>query len=126
MWTLRLLAVLLGSGLMIFETIRSWGQGRNLIFVLDDFWVGIPLVVTAVLMGRPTVVRHCAFCAAFAASSMMMYGSFFSKLSMPAGAMSSNLDERLLTALAGLGFAASVVGLVGSLVAAGRMKTAAP
>ncbi|HEX7069688.1 MAG TPA: hypothetical protein VF190_02735, partial [Rhodothermales bacterium] len=64
---LRVWAALLGASLMIGETIRSWGQGRNLLFVFDDFLIGIPLVVTAVLMRHPTPARWCAFAAAFAA-----------------------------------------------------------
>ncbi len=59
----RIWAALLGSSLMIGETIRSWGQGRNLLFVLDDFCIGVPLVVVAVLMANPTPARWCAFSA---------------------------------------------------------------
>ncbi|NJN50906.1 MAG: hypothetical protein HC809_03100, partial [Gammaproteobacteria bacterium] len=73
-------AALLGTSLMVGETIRSWGQGRNLLFVLDDFVIGLPLVITAMLMANPTPARQCAFSAAFAASAGMLYGSFFGKL----------------------------------------------
>jgi hypothetical protein len=54
----RCWGALLGASLMIGETIRSWGQGRNLLFVLDDFAIGIPLVVTAWLMGAPSPGRE--------------------------------------------------------------------
>jgi hypothetical protein len=114
----RLLAAVLGSSLMVGETIRSWGQGRNLLFVLDDFVIGKPLVVTAVLIGRPSVIRHCAFSASFAASSGMLYGSFFGKLISTGESASSNIEMGTLTVLTGLAFASSILGLFGSLRAA--------
>jgi hypothetical protein len=115
-------AVLLGASLMIGETIRSWGQGRPLLFVLDDFCIGIPLVLTAWLMGQPNPARRCAFAAAFAAAAGMLYGSFFGKVvELMAGAegdFSSNLDGSFLTLLIGFAFAASLAGLVAAVVSA--------
>lgn len=112
---LRVWAALLGASLMIGETIRSWGQGRNLLFVLDDFVIGIPLVVTAILMGSPTPARFCAFAASFAAAAGMLYGSFFAKLVDLSNPASSNIEIRLLTGLIGLAFASSLVGLIASI-----------
>jgi hypothetical protein len=100
----RIWAVLLGSSLMIGESIRSWGQGRNLLFVFDDFFIGLPLVVTAILMSNPTPGRWCAFAASFAASAGMLYGSFFGKLVDLSNPAFSNIEIRLLTALIGLAF----------------------
>jgi hypothetical protein len=57
--------------------IRSWGQDRILLFVVDDFLIGIPLIVTAILMRTPTPARWCAFAASFAVTAGMLYGSFF-------------------------------------------------
>ena len=111
----RVWAALLGASSMIGETIRSWGQGRNLLFVLDDFLVGVPLVVTAILMSQPSVARRCAFSASFAASAGMLYGSFFGKLVDPSGPASSNIEVGLLTALIGFAFASSLLGLIASL-----------
>lgn len=120
----RIWAALLGSSLMIGEMIRSWGQGRHPLFVLDDFFIGIPLLVTAVLMARPTLARACAFSAAFAASAGMLYGSFFGKLIDLSNPAESNIEIRLLTGLIGLAFAASLVGLVASIQLAGRFLAA--
>ena len=111
----RTWAAVLGASLMLGETIRSWGQDRNLLFVLDDFFVGVPLVATAIWMGRPSGVRRCAFSASFAATAGMMYGSFFGKLFDPSRPVSSNIETGFLTALIGLAFASSLVGLVASL-----------
>jgi hypothetical protein len=111
----RVWAILLGLSLMIGETIRSWGQGRNPLFVLDDFFVGLPLVVTAILMAQPSIPRLCAFSSSFAASAGMLYGSFFGKLTDLSNPASSNIEIRLLTALIGLAFLASILGIVGSI-----------
>ncbi len=118
---LRIWAMLLGSSLMIGESIRSWGQGRNLLFVFDDFLIGVPLVVTAILMRRPSPARWCAFAASFAATAGMLYGSFFGKLVDLSNPVSSNIEVRVLTALIGLAFASSLIGLVASIrLAAGH------
>lgn len=111
----RVWAILLGLSLMVGETIRSWGQGRNPLFVLDDFFVGLPLVVTAILMARPSIPRLCAFSSSFAASAGMLYGSFFEKLVDLSKPASSNIEIRLLTALIGLAFTSSILGIFGSI-----------
>ena len=111
----RIWAVVLGSSLMIGELIRSWGQGRNVLFVVDDFLIGLPLVGTAILMAKPSILRRCAFSASFAASAGMLYGSFFGKLVDLSRPASSNIEVGLLTALIGMAFASSLLGLVASL-----------
>ena len=116
----RIWAAILGASLMIGETIRSWGQGRNLLFVFDDFLIGIPLVVTAILMGNPTPARRCAFAAAFAATAGMLYGSFFGKLIDLSDPAESNIEIRLLTGLIGLAFVSSLLGLIASIRMAAR------
>jgi hypothetical protein len=108
---------------MLGETIRSWGQGRNLLFVLDDFLIGVPLVVTAVLMRHPTPARWCAFCGSFAATAGMLYGSFFGKLIDLASPASSNIEIRFLTGLIGLAFVSSLVGLIASVRLSSRRSS---
>ncbi len=112
---LRWWAVLQGSGLIIGESIRSWGQGRHPLFVLDDFFIGVPLLLTAWLVGSPTPMRKAAFSAAFAASAGMLYGSFFGKLLEPAADHSSSFDVGFLTFLVGLAFVSALVSLALSL-----------
>lgn len=119
----RIWAILLGSSLMIGELIRSWGQGRHPLFVLDDFFIGVPLVVTALLLASPTpktmLARRCMFSASFAAAAGMLYGSFFGKLvdASNAAAATTNIEIGFLTALIGAAFVSSLIGLVGSVVA---------
>jgi hypothetical protein len=105
---------------MIGEIIRSWGQRRNILFVLDDFLIGIPLVVTGILMSKPSVVRHCAFSASFAATAGVLYSSFFGKLLEPSRPISSNISTGLLTTLIGIAFLLSFFGLVGSIYLASK------
>jgi hypothetical protein len=113
----RVWAILLGSFLMIGETFRSWGAGRHWLFVFDDFFIGVPLVVTAILVAKPTVARRCAFSASFAASAGMLYGSFFGKLVDPANIHAGNMSAALLTCLVGGAFFSSLIGLAGSITA---------
>ena len=110
----------LGAGLalslMIGEAIRSWGVGRPIMFVLDDFFMGGLLLAGAVLMAKPTRLRWGIFVAGWGACAGMLYGSFFGKVFDPASANAGNLDLGLLTGLIGLAFAVSLVGLAGSVM----------
>jgi hypothetical protein len=117
----RFWAALLGSSLMIGEAIRSWGQGRNLLFVVDDFLIGVPLVVTAILMANPTPPRWCAFAASYAAAAGMLYPSFFGKLVEPSEPASSNIEIHWLTGLIGLAFLSSLIGLVATVRMSGAL-----
>lgn len=113
----RILAIFLGASLMLGETLRSWGAGRHWLFVFDDFFIGVPLVVTAILVARPTVARRCAFSASFAAAAGMLYGSFFGKVIDPANTDAGNMSMDLLTCLVGGAFFLSLIGLAGSMAA---------
>ena len=96
---------------MVGESIRSWGQNRHFLAIIDDFFVGTALVLAAVLLYRQTVLRYCAMCSAFAATAGLLYGSFTSKLLAPRNNFSSNIDNSILTWLIGLALFVSVVGL---------------
>ena len=114
---LRYWAALIGTGLMVGETIRSWGAGRHWINVADDFFIGLPMVITALLLSRHTLARRCAFSAAWAAVAGMTYHSFFGKLLDPASTNAGNIPVDLLTWLIGSVFLSSLVGLVLSFYA---------
>lgn len=77
--------------------------------------IGVPLLVTAILMREPTMARWCAFSASYAATAGMLYGSFFGKLVDLSRPVSSNIEIRLLTALIGLAFLSSLIGLIASI-----------
>jgi len=114
----RCLAIFLGLLLMGGELFRSWGMGRPLVFVLDDFFIGIPLVVTALLMAKDTIARRAAFAGAWGATAGMLYPSFFGKLIEPTAeaAAATNIPFDFLTAIIGVIFALSLAGLVASVV----------
>lgn len=117
---LRTLAALLGVLLIVGELARSWGQGRNILFVVDDFFIGIPLLLMAMLMSKPSTVRFCGLTAAFAAVAAGLYGSFFGKIVDLEQEMASNFENEILTALIGLAFASSLAGVVASLYYASK------
>lgn len=113
----RWMAGLLGASLMIGETIRSWGMGRPFLFVADDFFIGIPLVVTALLMAQDTPARRAAFAGAWGATAGMLYPSFFGKLIAPteSAAAETNIPFDFLTAIIGIAFVTALAGLVASI-----------
>ncbi|RGP42102.1 hypothetical protein BPTFM16_02413 [Altererythrobacter insulae] len=111
----RFLGAALALSLMIGELIRSWGVGRPIMFVLDDFFMGGLLLVGAILMAIPTLTRWAVFVAGWEACAGMLYGSFFGKVFDPASSNSGNLDLGFLTALIGVAFVISLVGLAASI-----------
>lgn len=113
---LRFLGAGLALALMIGEAIRSWGVGRPIMFVLDDFFMGGLLLAGAVLMATPTRLRWGIFVAGWGTCAGMLYGSFFGKVFDPVSSNAGNFDLGLLTALIGVAFAVSLVGLAGTLL----------
>ena len=113
---LRLAGAGLALSLMIGELIRSWGVGRPIMFVLDDFVMGGLLLVGAVLMASPTRMRWAIFVAGWAACAGMLYGSFFGKVFSPDTSNAGNFDLGVLTGLIGLAFVVSLLGLAGSIM----------
>ncbi len=101
---------------MIGELIRSWGVGRPIMFVLDDFFMGGLLLAGAILMAAPTRIRWAIFVAGWASCAGMLYGSFFGKVFAPATSNAGNFDLGVLTALIGLAFVVSLLGLAGSIM----------
>ena len=113
---LRLLGTGLALSLMIGELIRSWGAGRPIMFVLDDFFMGGLLLAGAILMASPTRLRWGIFVAGWASCAGMLYGSFFGKVFAPETSNSGNFDLGFLTAIIGLAFMVSLIGLWRALV----------
>lgn len=112
---LRVVGAGLALSLIIGELIRSWGVGRPIMFILDDFVWGGLLLAGAWLMGKPTPLKSHIFVAGWAACAGMLYGSFFGKVFDPASANAGNMELGFLTVIIGLAFAVSLVGLVWSM-----------
>jgi hypothetical protein len=110
---LRVMGVVHGSLLVLGETLRSWGQGRPLAFVLDDFLIGGGVVVASLLFREDNLGRRAALAAAWGANAGMLYPSFFGKLLAGGNPqLQSNIPDGVLTALIGLAFGASLVWMV--------------
>ena len=113
---LRVLALLLGSSLVIGETLRSWGQGRPLAFVIDDYLIGGGLILAALCFRAESLRRRAAFAAAWGAVAGGLYGSFFGKLLDTTGAgFQSNIPDDLLTWLIGTAYATSLFGMIATI-----------
>lgn len=112
---LRAIAVVLALSLMIGECWRSWGVGRPVMFVLDDQLMGGFLIAASWAMKRDTMRNRAAFSAAWGVVVGMLYGSFFGKVFEPATAQAGNWNLGVLTALLGVAFFISLVGLWFSL-----------
>lgn len=108
---LRIVAILGAILLMVGELWRSWGVGRPLVFVIDDQLVGLLMLISAWLVGTDTRRNRAVFSAAWGVAAGMLYGSFFGKLVNPGAAEPGNWDLGVLTALLGLAFAISIIGL---------------
>ena len=113
---LRIWAVLLALSLMIGEAWRSWGAGREFIFVIDDQIMGAMLIASAYLLKRETVRRRAFFSAAWAFNVGMLYGSFFGKIVRPEETNAGNWDLSILTGLIGLAFVSAIIGMIASIL----------
>ena len=114
-WRLvRAAGVLLALSLMLGELWRSWGAGRPLVFVLDDFVFGLPLLVAAIL-GATTPWRRAFLAAAWGGNVGMLYGSFFTKVVEPGTVTAGNWNQAVLTGLIGVAFVVAIAGLAATL-----------
>jgi hypothetical protein len=113
---LRVIAVILGLSLMIGESIRSYGQDRPIVFVIDDFLIGTFLIASSLAFAGDTLRRRAAFAAAWAATAGMLYGSFFGKLFPEHGAdFHTNIRGDILTIRIGVAFATSIIGMIATI-----------
>ena len=86
--------------------------------------IGIPLVAAALIMSNPNPARHAVLTASFAATAGMLYGSFFGKLVDLDAPASTNIEIGVLTALIGMAFVSSVIGMINSIYLSGRSHDA--
>jgi hypothetical protein len=117
---LRAMAIALALSLMLGEAFRTWGADRPAYAWLDDQIMGALLLIGAWLVRLTTAARMAFFAGAWGANAGMLYGSFFGKVFEPARSNPGNFDLGLLTALIGVAFATSIVGLAWTIHMAGR------
>lgn len=120
MLILRIIAVIQALSLIVGETFRSWGAGRHWLFVVDDYWISALLLAGAVLVKPNDVKTRALFAAGWGANAGMLYGSFFGKLIEPASSNPGNFGMGLLTALIGLAWSVSVIGVIASVMLPAR------
>lgn len=116
MLVLRILAAIQALSLILGETYRSWGAGRHIAFVVDDYWMGALLLLGAWMMRRDTFRNRALFAAGWGVCAGMLYGSFFGKLIEPSSSNPGNFDMGLLTGLLGLAFFVAMAGMIATIV----------
>lgn len=93
------------------EIYRSWGDGRNIVWILDDVLAGLFLIVAAIMFTKDTLSRRSLFAAAWGVSLGMIYMSFFSSLLSGSEFNSGNLDWQFLLAVKALIFLLCIFGV---------------
>lgn len=115
MKTFRRISMCLAILLMAGEVWRSWGDGRHIMFILDDFFAGFFMLFAALRFTKDTPARRATFAAAWGVAVGMLYGSFFGKLLADGPINSGNWDAGILTFAIGVAFVLSLIGLVLSI-----------
>ena len=118
----RIIAVLLGTSLIVGELWRSWGVGRPILFVIDDIIMGGALIVSAVMLSSDTLSSRAFYASSWGLCAGMLYGSFFSKVVNPEKTVGGNWDASILTVLIGVAFAVSIAGLISSILVQPSVK----
>jgi hypothetical protein len=120
----RIWAMVLAVCLMVGEAVRTWGLGRSLPSVLDDFVAGGALLTTAYLMGRPTPGRLCAFAAVLGGTFVGATFSVLMKVTRPSVPVESNINVRMLIVLIGLVALSCLVAIIACVRFANRAYAA--
>jgi len=108
----RYFTIALGLLNMLGEFYRSVGDGRHIMFVLDDTFLGLALIFSALWFTKDTPPRRAFFAASWGAAAGGIYGSFFSKLLSETPINSGNLNPTFLTTILGVLFAISILGVI--------------
>ena len=116
MRALQVVSVLLALALVGGETVRSWGVGRPVLHVADDWVAGALLLFAAWLTGRPGQVARRGVAAIWGTVAAGALFSFVSKLVDPGGMTPGTLPPTVLTALVGTAFFISLAALIASLL----------
>ena len=98
--------------LMVCEVWRSWGDGRHIMFILDDFFAGLFMLYAAARFTQDTPARRAMFASAWGVAVGMLYGSFFGKLLAEGPINSGNWGADILTGAIGVAFVLSIFGLI--------------
>ena len=106
------LAILLALGLIIGETIRRYGEWGFWARWIDDYIMGLLLIIPAILVFKNKNFGEKLLIAGWSLTVGMTYGSFFSKISPNAKEFQTNIEANSLIFLIGLAFITSIIGLI--------------
>jgi len=114
----RRLAVILGVGAPLAETIRRWhqlGQISVLPFWLDDYFIGALLLYGAWRTSKDIRSGRRFLAAAWGFTCGMAYSSFFAQLGRLNEPDPAPIPSTWVAVIKGLGLALAILALVGSL-----------
>jgi hypothetical protein len=106
----------LAVALVIAETYRSWGVGRPILTVLDDYVGAALLAWAAWLTARPSERARRVVIAIWGVICGVSLCNFSVKLLMPDRMTPGNLPPALLQALVGAAFVFSLIALVATVL----------
>ena len=106
------LAILLALGLIIGETIRRYGEWGFWARWIDDYIMGLLLIIPAILVFKNKNFGEKLLIAGWSLTVGMPNGSFFSKISPNAKEFQTNIEANSLIFLIGLAFITSIIGLI--------------
>ncbi len=112
MKTFRYLTILLALIIMIGELYRSYGDGRHIVWVLDDFFVGSLLIAAAINFTSDSLPKRAFFAGAWGVGLGMIYPSFFASLLDGAAFNSGNLNWKFLLGVKGFGFVMTIIAFI--------------
>ena len=115
MKTFRYITIFLAIVNILGEIYRSWGDGRNIVWVLDDVFASGFLIISALWFSQDTKARRAAFAAAWGVSLGMIYVSFFSSLLDGANFNSGNLDWQFLLGVKAFIFLLCIFGVYAAI-----------
>jgi len=105
----RFFTILVSVINIIGELYRSnigfGGDGRHIVWVLDDVISGVILIIAALAFTQDTPARRAFFAGAWGIGLGMIYPSFFASLHGGANFNSGNLDWQFLLGVKGFIFA---------------------
>ena len=110
------LAIILGLGLIIGETIRRYGEWGFWARWIDDYIMGLFLIIPAILILKNIEFGKKLLIAGWSLTLGMCYYSFFSKVSPDSKEFQTNIETNILIGLIGLAFFTSIIGLIWILI----------
>jgi len=110
------LAIILALGLIIGETIRRFGEWGYWARWMDDYLMGLFLIIPGVMILKKIDFGKKILIAGWGINVGMLYGSFFSKVAPNSVEFQSNIQSDFLILLIGLGLLTSITGLLWILI----------